>query len=254
MPSYSKTYLLDAMENLGEATDCATNVLNLDIDAFWSAFIATDYAKAFQMGSPRVIAGLSGTEVALRIVEESGIGDAARPNDAPYVMRQEQNDGFAGNQRNARCDLRQHLSSLPAECGLSPEYWCGWIAAYYQWFSARTFKDITYTLPMSDILRMYPTFHEESEDRFVEAAEKISSERKTQSNLQRQRQLMGYSQSQLAKISGVGLRAIQQYEQGAKDINNASVSKVVALARVLRCNVEDLLEPRASYEYALVEF
>ena len=245
MPSYSKIYLLDAMENLGEATDCATNVMELGIDAFWSAFIATGYAKAFQMGSPRIVAGLSGTEVALRVVEESGLEGAFCAGEHGHAQQ---------NAQDGSHSLQQRLRSLPAKHGLSPEYWCGWVIAYYQWVSSRTFKDIARTLPMSDALRMYPTFHEESEERFAEAAMRISAERKTQSNLQRQRQLMGYSQSQLARISGVGLRAIQQYEQGAKGINNASVSKVAALARALHCNVEDLLEPRTSYEYASASF
>jgi DNA-binding Xre family transcriptional regulator len=35
---------------------------------------------------------------------------------------------------------------------------------------------------------------------------------------------------------------LQQYEAGAKKINNASFKTVVALARALGCDVEDLYE------------
>ena len=46
----------------------------------------------------------------------------------------------------------------------------------------------------------------------------------------------------LAEKSGVSLRMIQQYEQGAKDINKASGESLVALSRALGCRMEDLLE------------
>ena len=50
------------------------------------------------------------------------------------------------------------------------------------------------------------------------------------------------SQSELAKEAGINLRTLQQYEIGAKDINKASVSTVLALSRVLKCNVKDLCD------------
>ncbi|MBQ2578202.1 MAG: helix-turn-helix transcriptional regulator [Lachnospiraceae bacterium] len=56
------------------------------------------------------------------------------------------------------------------------------------------------------------------------------------------RKLLGMSQRELAETSGVNIRTIQQYETGAKDINKASVQNVVAMARALHCDVEDLME------------
>ena len=50
------------------------------------------------------------------------------------------------------------------------------------------------------------------------------------------------SQSQLAKVSGVNVRMIQNYEQGYKDINKASVITVYKLAKALNINTEDLIE------------
>jgi DNA-binding XRE family transcriptional regulator len=52
----------------------------------------------------------------------------------------------------------------------------------------------------------------------------------------------GLSQSKLAELSGVNLRMLQFYEQGTKNINHAHCDTVFKLAKVLNCNMEDLLE------------
>ncbi len=49
-------------------------------------------------------------------------------------------------------------------------------------------------------------------------------------------------------VSGVSLRMIQQYEQGAKDINKATGTNLLALARTLGCRMEDLMEMRVEGE------
>ena len=69
------------------------------------------------------------------------------------------------------------------------------------------------------------------------------------SNLQQIRKRAGLSQSQLAEQSDVSLRMIQKYETGVKNINNASVSTVIRLAKALNVDVESLLdERRKSYD------
>ena len=50
------------------------------------------------------------------------------------------------------------------------------------------------------------------------------------------------TQSQLAESSGVNVRMIQYYEQGAKDINAAGALTVYKIAVALDCTVEDLIE------------
>ncbi len=52
----------------------------------------------------------------------------------------------------------------------------------------------------------------------------------------------GYSQKQLAELSGVSLRSIQMYEQRRKNINKAQSDSLYRLAKVLDCTMEDLLE------------
>lgn len=60
--------------------------------------------------------------------------------------------------------------------------------------------------------------------------------------IQRLRQAAGLSQSQLAAAAGISLKALQAYEQGARDIDKASAGAVQALAKALGCTMEDLLE------------
>jgi len=62
------------------------------------------------------------------------------------------------------------------------------------------------------------------------------------SNLKRIRESVRITQSTLAEKSGVSIRMISFYEQGAKDINKAAGITLHRLAQVLGCTVEDLLE------------
>lgn len=62
------------------------------------------------------------------------------------------------------------------------------------------------------------------------------------SKLKIARESSGMSQSQLAAASGVSIRMIQYYEQGAKDINAAAAITVYKLAVALGCDIVDLLE------------
>ena len=63
-----------------------------------------------------------------------------------------------------------------------------------------------------------------------------------ETNLKRIRTAKGYSQNQLAELSGVSLRSIQMYEQRRKDINKAQSESIHRLAKSLGCKMEDLLE------------
>ena len=55
-------------------------------------------------------------------------------------------------------------------------------------------------------------------------------------------ELVGLNQRELAELSGVPLRTIQQYEQRQKDINKAQAQHLVMLAQVLCCDMRDLME------------
>lgn len=208
--AYAEEYLSDAMDNLGEAFDYAVNVCYLDIDEFMNLFIASGYSESFGKGNPKYVSGLSGTELVMEIIWKSGKQISFPEPQAAY------------------------------DC--SPEYWCGWILAYYQWTTRRTFKDIHNNISMLEVRKLYDTLHEAAEEKFVDTVNTIIRRKNAPSKLQQQRKRCGYSQKELAKKSGVNLRTLQQYELKTKDINKASVQTLLALATALGCQVEDLIE------------
>ena len=61
------------------------------------------------------------------------------------------------------------------------------------------------------------------------------------SRLKFMREYKGMTQAELAKRSGVSLRAIQSYEQGYKDINKAQVVTVLKISEALECNVYEII-------------
>lgn len=68
------------------------------------------------------------------------------------------------------------------------------------------------------------------------------------SNLKRIRESRGLSQTQLVHKSGVGIKSIQGYEQGLRDINKAQALNLYKIAQVLNCTIEDLLEIKKEVE------
>ena len=86
--------------------------------------------------------------------------------------------------------------------------------------------------------------HEADESKFVETANEIIARNKEnrKSKLSEIRKARGLTQQQLSEASGVTLRMIQLYEQKQNDISKAQVMVVVNLAKVLGCEIEDLIE------------
>lgn len=64
-----------------------------------------------------------------------------------------------------------------------------------------------------------------------------------ETNLTRQRNKAGMSQSLAAKAAGMSLRSLQNYDCGHRAINKASAIVVLRLADALGCEVRDILEP-----------
>ena len=89
---------------------------------------------------------------------------------------------------------------------------------------------------------MYSPYHEMHIQNFVDRMNAYYHAMQPQTNLKRMRQKAGFSQSELAAVSGVPVRTIQQYEQRQKNINKAQVEYLLMLAQALCCRVEDLVE------------
>ena len=214
MYAYDEKYVEDAMNNLAEMVDYAVNACRIEIDDFWETFLVSGYAELFGKGVPKYVCGLSGTELAMEVLSKmTGLKDFPDARTEYYP---------------------------------GPEYWSGWILAYYQWYSGRRFQDIYEFIKMRDLLKMYATLHEASEDKCVDSFNRMIRLKSYSTKLQQIRKDAGYSQKELAEKSGVNIRMIQQYESRVKDINKAAVITVMSLSKVLGCKIEDLMENTAS--------
>ncbi|MBQ2629704.1 MAG: helix-turn-helix transcriptional regulator [Kiritimatiellae bacterium] len=211
MSAYPETLLPNARSQLADATDYAVVDLGVPIDEFFSLFAASDWARRIERGDRSTLLGISGIELAQNVLaEKTG----------------------AREFKTARESLRR-----------TKAYWTGWVLAYYQWKSNRTFREILRALPASTIEQMYGVYHEAPEERFAATADEILREKIPETRLKRVRSAYGCSQSRLSEMSGVGLRSIQMYEQRRKDINKAEAESVLRLARALGCEIEDIMEP-----------
>ena len=211
--AYEETYLDDAMNNLGDMFDYAVNDCGYDAEEFFNHFIVSGVASAFEKGNPKYVAGLSGPELASAVIFRT---------------------------------YKTWPDILPSEdMDKSAEYWAGWILAYYQWITSRSFDYLRRNgLSIERVLSMYPTLHEADITKFVAIADKIieKSSASSVSNLQRVRKASGMTQSKLAEVSGAALRMIQLYEQRRQDISKAQAATLLRIANVLGCEVVDLLD------------
>lgn len=208
--AYDKVYLEKARTALGRMLDFAVYDLKFDVAEFFDLFIRSGIAKRFETGDYAVIAGMSGVELAYEVLEKSGINTKRiKPN---YSINR------------------------------SEEFWAGWALAYYQWETSMSFAEIIRYVPIKDIVALYLPYHEMDIRQFVDKVNAMYKSAKPEANLKLLRKKAGLSQKALAELSGVPVRTIQQYEQRAKNINKAQAEYLVMLARVLCCNVEDLME------------
>lgn len=207
IPAYDKSSVEYAMDNLGCAMDYAVNILHLDGQEFLNLFGSTGVAKEFGAGNFKYVTGMTGVDLAEEVLSISGKG---------YRKTDEEING-----------------------DYSPEYWCGWILAYYQWHSGITFKKLLPILTFDLLRNSYGVLHEADESKAVDVFDSIV---RSESFLARMRKKRGYTQAALAKESNVSLRSIQLYEQRRNDIGKAQYNNLTDIAHVLHCDIEDILE------------
>lgn len=219
--AYDATYLGTARVVLARMLDYAVNVLGYRLASFWALFLASDVSRLFAHGDASVVAGHSGIELACLVVREAGCDQ----------------DELTGTRLTDAQEASWYCG------GRSEEYWCGWALAYYQWRRALSFSDIEARVPIEDVLALYEPYHEMDERQFLDRMDEECARVVPATKLQACRKRAGLSQSELAAVSGVPVRTIQQYEQRQKNINHARACQVAALAHALCCQVEDLLGP-----------
>ena len=208
--AYSEFYLSNAKDCMSAFFDYAINDCKMAPEWITSLFVTTGYAEQFERGNPAFVAGMSGVELAQAVILKA-YGKKELP---PPTWSEER----------------------------SPEYWAGWALASYQWYYARRFKDIFERVPLDDIIRMYPVYHDMDVRHFIDDMEVRYKAAEGESNLKRIRESRGLSQTELAEQSGVNLRNIQMYEQRGNNIDKAQAQILYKLSRILGCHVEDLLE------------
>ena len=108
--AYDELYLERARSVMAHMLDYAVHGLGYELEDFFKQFLVSEICPKFERGQASVIAGKSGTELVLEIVERDPTED----------------------------DQRGEIVLMHR----SPEYWLGWSLAYYQWYSNMHFSEI----------------------------------------------------------------------------------------------------------------
>ena len=205
--AYSQLYLSKASRSVGNMLHDAVLEFGMNGTDFLKRFIQSDVAGQFESGNPKYIAGKSGLELFLEVMEKT---------------------------TNESCDAKP-IESYER----SPVYWVGWVLTHYQWYSGRTFKSILDTVPYDELLGLYETLHEADVQKSYEVLDAHFAN--SESKLKIARKYCGLTQEALANESGVSLNTIRAYERKSKDLNKAQFDIVMRLARALKCDVSELL-------------
>ena len=165
--AYDKVYLDKARTALGRMLDFAVYDLKYDIAEFFDLFIKSGVAERFETGDFTIISGMSGVEIAYKVLEQSGVErERIKPN---YTASR------------------------------SEEFWTGWALAYYQWETSMSFAEIVQYVPIKDILALYQPYHEMDIRQFVDKVTAMYKAAKPETNLKLLRQKM-YSRAQLPSL------------------------------------------------------
>ena len=206
--AYSQLYLSKASRAIGNMLHDAVIEFGMNGEDFLKRFIQSNVAEEIESGNPKYIAGKSGLELFLEVMEKTtGI-----TYDAKLIESYER----------------------------SPVYWVGWMLTHYQWYSGHTFKSIINAVPYNELLGLYGTLHEADIEKSYEVLD--TNLGRNESKLKTTRKHCGLTQEDLANESRVSLNTIRAYERKSKDINKAQSDIILRLARALKCNMTDLLD------------
>jgi len=204
--AYSPLYLAKASRAVGNMLHDAVLEFGMKGADFLNLFIQSDVAEQIESGNPKYIAGKSGLELFLEVMEKT-TGEVFR---AELVESYER----------------------------SSVYWVGSVLTHYQWYSGRTFKSILDTIPYDELIGLYGTLHEADIQKSYDVLDAHFA--KSESRLKTARKRRGLTQEALANLSGVSLNTIRAYERKGKDLNKAQFEIVVRLAKALKCDVTEL--------------
>ena len=113
--AYNEIYLDDAMNTLAEVFSYTPDARQADV--LFQRFVMSGIAYQFGKGNPRYL-NMPSQALFYEIVGDS----------MPLIY--------------------------PRGMGRSPQYWCGYVLAYYQWYTGLGFEKIGWRLPPSRIIDM----------------------------------------------------------------------------------------------------
>ncbi len=208
IPAYSQLYLHKSSRTVGTMLHDAVEEFGMDGAEFLHMFVQSGIAGQIEDGNPKYIAGKSGLELFLDVMEIT---------------------------------TGQYLSAGVIEnYERSEAYWAGWMLTHYQWYSGRSFRSILAAVPYDEIIGLYGILHEADISKSYEVLDAHCSA--SVSALKAARKSCGMTQRELAAKSGVPVNTIRAYERKSKDLRKARVDTVMRLAGALKCNLSDLLD------------
>ena len=206
--AYSQTYLAKISRAVGNMLHDAVLEFSFDGSEFLDRFIQSGVAEQIENGNPKYIAGKSGIELFIEVIEKT---------------------------TGERFD-----TELVESYDRSDVYWVGWMLAHYQWYSGRTFRSILDTISFEELLGLYGTLHEADINKSYEVLDEHFD--RSESKLKTIRKQCGMTQDELAAESGVSANTIKAYERKSKNLNKAQFDIVMKLAKALKCEISDLVE------------
>ncbi len=206
--AYDQLYLSKASRAIGNMLHDAVLEYGIDGTDFLNRFIQSGIAEQFENGNPKYIAGKSGLELFMEVMEKTS--------------------------------GKLYRSELIESYDRSDVYWVGWMLTHYQWYSGRSFKSILDTIPYDELMGLYGTLHEADIHKTYEVLDAHFAN--SESKLKIARRHCGITQEALASESGVSLNTIRAYERKSKDLNKASFDIVMRLAKALKCEVSELVD------------
>ncbi len=128
IPAYSQLYLNKSSRTVGNMLHDAVLEFGIDGTEFLEYFIQSGVAEQIEDGNPKYIAGKSGLELFLEVMEKT--------------------------------TGKTYTTGIIENYIRSDVYWVGWMLAHYQWYSGRSFKSILDTIPYEELIGLYKTLHE----------------------------------------------------------------------------------------------
>lgn len=210
MRAYDKDMMLSARTHMAVMIDYAVTWCGLDLREFYDRWLASLIADAFGDGHPMFTLGMSGIEMAARVMSNTG-GEI--PLDGSYTYPWED----------------------------PSYYWTGWALCQYQWYKGSSFACIDRNgLPVEKVHQLFHPLHEADITKVFDVFDTYFRPRAV--SLKERRKNAGLTQAELAERSDVSLRMIRAYEQGRQDLARAEAATLLRLSRALSCPLEKLIE------------